>query len=108
MRKMIAAVLLVEAVLFCRPSRAQDGAVTPRKVVARITPVYPDLARKLQLSGTVKMGVTVAPNGTVKKAEVLGGSPLLVQAAQAAVQKWKWEPVSDESRELIEITFRPH
>jgi outer membrane biosynthesis protein TonB len=53
------------------------------------------------------MLVTVAPNGTVKKAEVFGGSPVLAQAASNAVQKWKWLPAATETKEPVEINFHP-
>jgi TonB family protein len=78
-----------------------------RKLILKVTPVYPDLAKRINLSGSVKMLVTVAPNGTVKKAEVFGGSPVLAQAASHAVQKWKWLPAATETKEPVEINFHP-
>jgi TonB family protein len=108
MRRIIALVLVAHTLLWCVPTlSAQDSASTPRKVLVKVTPAYPELARKMQLSGTVRMGVTVAPNGTVKKTEVRGGSPLLVQAAQTAVNKWKWAPAPEETTEILEINFHP-
>jgi len=78
-----------------------------RKVVSRRAPQYPDLARKMQISGTVKVEATVAPSGKVKSTRVIGGSPVLTQAAVDAVQSWKWTATPSESKELIELTFRP-
>jgi len=78
----------------------------PRKVVLRALPVCPALARKMNLEGTVKMLVTVAPNGTVRSVEVRGGHPLLVNAAQIAIYKWKWSPANQESKELVEMKFQ--
>jgi TonB family protein len=78
-----------------------------RKVVRMVTPVYPELARRLQMSGVVKLRATVAPNGSVKSTEVMGGHPVLIRAAQDAVTNWKFAPAPDETRELIEVDFKP-
>ena len=61
----------------------------------------------MSLSGTAKVMASVAPDGTVKSVQAVGGSPVLIQAAQDAVQKWKFAPASAESKEIIEIHFGP-
>ena len=76
-----------------------------RKVVRRVEPRYPEMAKKLNISGTVKMFAIVAPDGTVKGVETVGGSPLLVQASQYAVKEWRFTPAAAESKELIELNF---
>ncbi len=86
----------------------QDQPETKRKVVNRIPPSYPDLARSLDLKGSVKVDVLVAPNGKVKSLEVKGGHPVLAHAAEEAIRKWKWEPGTHETWELLEIRFDPH
>lgn len=88
---------------------AQDSSrpAAQRKVIQRIVPTYPDLARRLQISGVVKLRVTVAPSGNVKSVEALGGNPLLIKAAEEAVGNWKFAPAAEEARELIELRFSP-
>jgi len=87
---------------------AQDEpSVNTRKIVNKVTPLYPPLARTMSLSGTVKLEVLVQASGTVKSIEVRGGSPLLTQSAQTAVHAWKWEKAEHESTELIEFHFHP-
>jgi periplasmic protein TonB len=76
-----------------------------RKVVARVAPQYPPLARNLNIQGSVKADVLVAPNGTMKSVEFKGGHPLLVQAAQNALREWKWEPSPRETHEIVELKF---
>jgi TonB family protein len=76
-----------------------------RKVIERVVPAYPDLARRLNLRGTVRVEVSVLPNGTVKSAKALGGNPVLVQAAVEAVRKWKFAVAPEESTELVELRF---
>ncbi len=77
-----------------------------RKVLRKVSPTYPEIAKQLQLSGTVKVIAVVAADGSVKKVEPMGGSPLLVQTAINAVLQWKYAP-GGESREPIELHFNP-
>jgi TonB family protein len=76
-----------------------------RKVVTRVSPQYPNIARAMNLQGSVKADVLVAPNGTVKSVQIKGGHPLLGQAAESAIREWKWEPASHETHEIIELKF---
>jgi TonB family protein len=78
-----------------------------RKVKTKVSPSYPEIARKLGLSGTVKLEVVVAPNGNVKDTKVIGGHPILVSAAVDAVKKWKFETASGESTGTVEFRFDP-
>ena len=61
----------------------------------------------MAVSGSVKVQLTVAPNGSVKSWKVIGGHPLLVDAAVDAVKRWKYEAAADESVELVEFKFSP-
>jgi hypothetical protein len=64
--------------LFSLPaSRSWAQEELPRKVKSRVAPVYPSLARQMNIAGVVKVQVTVAPNGTVKATKLVGGHPLL-------------------------------
>ena len=90
-------------------TRSQDSSnPAGRKVVRRTMPVYPAMAKKMNLSGTVKIFAVVAPDGSVKTTQPMGGSPLLIQAAQEAISTWKFAPASSESKELIELHFNPN
>ncbi len=75
-----------------------------RRIKNKVSPVYPELARQLKLVGTVRLEVLVAANGVVKSTRVLGGHPLLVQAANDAIKKWRYEP-GPESTTVVEIHF---
>jgi TonB family protein len=107
MKNRIAVALFVLVpILMLVPSyaSAQDGA---RKIVSKVVPQYPSLARTMNLQGIVRAEVLVAPNGSVKLVEVKGGHPLLAQAAQAALREWKWEPAPRETHESVELRFNP-
>jgi TonB family protein len=84
---------------------SQDLSESHRKVVSRVAPVYPSLARTMNIHGSVKVEAVVTPGGVVKTTEIKGGHPVLVQSALNAVAKWKWEPAAKETRELVVIQF---
>jgi len=88
-------------------SRAEDGAESKRKMITKIVPIYPMLAQKMGIAGSVRIEATVVPNGTVKSAAILGGHPILAQAGVEAVNKCKWEPASHETKELVVLNFHP-
>ena len=76
-----------------------------RRAKNRVEPAYPELAHKMHISGTVKVEVTVAPNGTVKEAHVVGGHPVLATAALEAAKRWRFEPAPAESSGVIDFKF---
>jgi TonB family protein len=75
-----------------------------RKAVARATPVYPELAKKMHLTGKVKVEVKVAATGAVTHTQVVGGHPVLAQAAEEAAKRWKFE-AGAPSTEIVVFTF---
>jgi TonB family protein len=78
-----------------------------RRAKNKVQPTYPDLARKMNITGTVKIEVVVLPNGTVKDARVVGGHPVLANAALEAAKKWRFEPAPMESSGIIDFKFEP-
>ncbi|MGB0014816.1 MAG: energy transducer TonB [Candidatus Sulfotelmatobacter sp.] len=79
-----------------------------RRAKSKVQPEYPELARKMNITGTVKVQVVVSPNGTVKEAKVVGGHPVLAGAALDAVRKWRFEPAPGESTGVVDFKFEPH
>jgi TonB family protein len=105
-RLIIFLVALLTLAASAAPAQDSDTPQHARKVVRMVTPVYPDLARRLQMSGVVKLRATVAPDGSVKSIEPVGGHPVLIRAAQDAVTNWKFAPAPAETREVIELNFK--
>ena len=95
------------ALLLPLPGHAQQAEIT-RKAKTKVSPAYPELARRMSISGVVKVQVVVAPNGTVKNTKVVGGHPLLVNAAVEAVKKWRFEAASEETTGVVEFKFDPN
>src|SRR5271169_155454 len=88
MKNRVAVTLLVLLpVLMLVPSRSfsQETADNVRKILTRVAPQYPNIARSMNIQGTVRAVALVAPNGTVKSVEVKGGHPMLAEAAQNAL-----------------------
>lgn len=87
-------------------AQSQPPSDSGRKVVHQVQPTYPAIAKQIKLVGTVKLFAEVAPDGTVKRVEPVGGSPLLLQAAESAVARWRYAPGA-ETKETVEIHFTP-
>lgn len=103
---------LILAVMSTTGGILPDGVVSAqttleRRARVKPNPVFPEIARRMRLSGTVRVEVTVAPNGTVVSAKPVGGHPILVESAVTAVKKWRFEPAPGTTTEVIPFDFRP-
>ena len=96
------AVLLAGASAFPQTGSTDE---TKRKVKSKTMPSYPELARRMNVSGKVKIEVVIAPDGRVKTTRVVGGHPLLVQTCQDALKEWKFVPASEETIQIEEFEF---
>ncbi len=87
--------------------RAQEGDApgSKRRVKTMGKPQYPDLARKLSLTGVVKIEVTVGADGKVKRTHIVGGHPVLASEAEKAAMQTEFEPGPKETSEVIEFRF---
>jgi TonB family protein len=74
-----------------------------RKVRTKVDPEYPELARRLNLKGIVRVQVFIAAGGSVITVKELGGNPVLLDALVRAVKKWKYEPTDKDS--VLEVKF---
>ena len=77
-----------------------------RKVKSSVKPAYPDVARQMHITGTVRLEATVGPDGKVRDTRVVGGSPMLAQEATIAVKKWKYEEAAKETVEVVEVVYQ--
>lgn len=85
----------------------QEADQITRKVKTKVAPVYPELARRMSIAGTVKVQITVDKVGTVKNTKLVGGHPILANAAMDAVRKWRFEAGSEETTGVVEFRFDP-
>jgi periplasmic protein TonB len=68
------------------------GNVLEAKLVTRVMPIYPALARQARISGTVRLEGIIAKDGKVVNLQVISGHPLLINAAVEAVRQWVYRP----------------
>ena len=98
--------LLISGCILATTVSASGQDIT-RKVKSRSAPQYPDLARRMSITGVVKVQITVAANGVVKNAKLVGGHPVLANAALDAVRKWRYEASNEETTGIVEFRFDP-
>jgi periplasmic protein TonB len=68
------------------------GSVQAARIINRVQPVYPPLARQTRINGTVRLHAIISKDGTIIQLEVISGHPLLQQAALDAVRQWRYQP----------------
>jgi TonB family protein len=85
---------------------AQSGSEEgKRRVKTKVAPAYPELAKRMNVTGKVKIEVIITPDGRVKSTRALGGHPLLVQSCIDAVKEWKFAPAPEETTQVVEFEF---
>lgn len=80
---------------------------TPRKLVYKENPGYPLTLREAHIGGVVRLEIMISAKGNVDSVTPLGGNPVLVEAASAAVRRWKYAPADAETKTQVEFTFDP-
>ncbi len=87
-----------------------DAQAQERKLIRRVDPVYPPLAREARIQGTVRFTVIIGADGLIRNVQLISGHPLLVESARAAVSQWVYRPtlLNGAPAEVIapvEVTF---
>ncbi len=90
----------VACMLIALPAHADD-----RRVEKRVPPVYPEIAKRMRISGVVHVEATVAADGSVTAAKATAGNKMLSPAAEDAVKRWKFVPGDGQSTVGIDINF---
>jgi protein TonB len=68
------------------------SALQMARLLHRVEPVYPPLARQTRISGTVELTGVIATDGRIRELRVVSGHPYLAAAALEAVRQWVYEP----------------
>ena len=84
---------------------ADDFTVGTRHIRRYVRPALPEMARKMELKGIVKLEIEIAASGKVTSVKPLGGHPVLVDCAGAAVKNWQFEPASQPTTGPVIIDF---
>ena len=104
-RKILLSIAVAVTLLMQVQAQNNSAPTSGRAVTSRVAPAYPELAKKMHIQGTVKVEAGVRPNGTVKSTRILGGNPVLIEAASDAVKLWKFAPGPAETTEVVQLTF---
>ena len=100
-KTLLSAVAFAMAAALALPSRAADD----RAVKSRVAPVYPEIARRLKITGEVKVEALVDSDGQVKSVKTVSGNHVLAVAAEDAVRQWKFQPGSGDSVVVVAVNF---
>jgi len=68
------------------------------RIVSRVSPIYPEEARRAGTQGMVVLDALIAADGSVKRLQPLSGDELLAKSASDAVRQWRFEPYQSFSR----------
>jgi TonB family protein len=98
---LLQAAALALLVTLALPARAGDE----RAVKSRVPPVYPEIAKRMKVSGEVKLEATVDAQGKVKDVKPVSGNHMLEVAAEDAVRQWKFEPGDGDATVIVAINF---
>ena len=98
--RFVQAMMLGAALILAVPAHADS-----REIKQKFAPTYPEIAKRLKISGQVKVTVTVNAEGAVTSVKALSGNHMLTTAAEDAVRRWKFVPGAGESTIEVEINF---
>lgn len=99
--RVLQAAALAVIVALAMPARAGDT----RAVKSRVSPVYPEIAKRMHITGEVQLQATVDAQGKVKDVKPVSGNHMLESAAEDAVRQWKFVPGDGDSVVTVTINF---
>jgi protein TonB len=87
------------------------GRLEPSRLIFRVNPAYPELAKKSGVSGEVDLEALIDEEGNVTEVKIVKGHPLLCGAAAEALKKWKYTPTVHNGEPVpvlvsVKIVFR--
>ncbi len=92
------------------PAIRVEEKTQSRKIVYKVTPVYPAIAKTEGIRGTVRLRAFIDTQGNVQALQYLSGPPLLVPATLRAVRRWEYKPTFLNGKPVnvettIDVTF---
>ncbi len=84
-----------------KKSGSAGAVASPAVPLVKVPAAYPEMARKLNLAGTVEVSVAVDLSGNVTEAKALSGPQLLKTSAEQAVKQWKFKPAMLNGQTVI-------
>ena len=84
---------------------APESSRGERILLKRVEPEYPKELQHRGIEGTVRLSLTVSAKGSVQSVQVIGGNPILAEAAEKAVREWVYSPSATTSTIEVSIPF---
>jgi TonB family protein len=84
-----------------------EGNILSRALLIRVEPEYPETLRQLRIGGTVRLQITVSPQGRAENVTLLGGNPILGESAIKAVTQWVYAPAPSRTTIQVSVPFDP-
>ncbi len=78
-----------------------------RALVTRVEPEYPETLKRMGIGGTVRLQLVISAKGAVESVTVLGGNPILGEAAAKAARQWIYTPGATQTTVEVTIPFAP-
>jgi TonB family protein len=97
---------VVLGLMLAVPAMAVDIEVGARHVRHYVRPNLPDVAKRMNLKGSVKLEVEIAPSGKVTAVRTLGGHPVLAESATEAVREWQFDAAKESTTGPVTVTFQ--
>lgn len=82
-----------------------SGHNPERRLLTRVEPEYPETLKQMHIGGTVRLALTISPKGAVEHVTLLGGNPILAEAAAKATKQWVYAPAPSQSTVEVSIPF---
>ena len=76
----------------------QGGGLEPARLLRKVVPVYPPVAKAARVQGSVVIEATITESGTLDDVTVVAGHPMLIESAVDAVRQWRYEPAKLNGR----------
>lgn len=73
-------------------SLSVSSGVMAGNLLVKTLPQYPAIPKSAHIQGTVVLQATISKSGSIKNLRVIGGPPMLQQAAMDAVRSWRYRP----------------
>ena len=94
------------------PVQAITKSIIQATLLKREDTLYPALAKREKISGTVRCEVNIDDKGLVTKVKALSGHPVLTAAAEDSIRRWKYTPAKldgkpVQSSTIVEVNFKP-
>lgn len=100
-RKLMQTAALAFMVAFAIPAVATES----RPVKLRVAPIYPEVAKRVRITGEVRLEVTVDPEGKVTDVKRISGNSMLAAAGEDAVRKWRFDPGPETTTVEVTLNF---